>query len=112
MVIKERNPILWAILSYCCCFFPSFIWGWKVAKESAYLNNSEDNGFIEAILSIICPPAGIFLASKKLTTGLNAHGIAAEDNSLIYLILSLFGLSPIALFLMQKELNKVATSQI
>lgn len=111
MVIKERNPITWLILSYCCCFFPSLIWGWNIAKESAYLNDPEDNGMLEAVLCLLFAPVGIFLASKKLTTGLAAQGIAVEDRSVLYVIISFLGLAPVALFLMQKDLNKVATTQ-
>ena len=45
---------------------------------------------------------------KKFAEGCAARGIAHSDNSIIYLILGLFGLGLVADCLLQNDLNKLA----
>ena len=67
------------------------------------------------ILSIVtCGIYGIYWAYKmgqNLKMAKEARGLPADDRSVIYLILAIFGLQIVNYALMQDDLNKMADAQ-
>lgn len=50
------------------------------------------------------------MAGKRMYEAGKKHGIAIADNSVLYLILSIFGLGIVNYCLIQNDLNKFATN--
>ena len=107
MNIKKRNIVTAIILSIITCGIYMIYWAIMLAKEAVSVNDSNDNGLVEILLMIFLPFLGFFLAEQKLAKGCAAKGIAHNDNSILYLILGLVGLSIVNFAMMQNDLNKI-----
>lgn len=107
MQIEKREPVKCLILSIVTCGIYALIWYFKMGKEAAKVKNPDEEGTIDGILCLFIPFIGFFLAEKKFAEGCQAMGIQHEDKSVLYLILGLV-FNPIAGYMMQSELNKVA----
>jgi len=108
MNIKERNIIVAVLLSLITCGIYGIYWVVMMAREAVSVKDPSDNGLLEIILMLFLPFLGFFLAEKKFAEGCAAKGIAKSDNSIIYLILGLFGLAIVNYCMMQNDLNKLA----
>ncbi|MBQ6906080.1 MAG: DUF4234 domain-containing protein [Clostridia bacterium] len=114
MNIKKRNIVTAIILSIITCGIYMIYWAIMLAKEAVSVNDSNDNGLVEILLMIFLPFLGFFLAEQKLAKGCAAKGIAHNDNSILYLILGIVGLSIVNFAMMQNDLNKIvdATAEV
>lgn len=108
MNIQNRNIVTAIILTVVTCGIYGIYWAVMLAKEAVSVKDPSDNGLLEIVLMIFLPFLGFFLAEKKLAEGCQAKGIAHTDNSIIYLILGLFGLNIVNFCMMQNDLNKLA----
>lgn len=117
-MIERRNIALCIILSIVTCGIYGMVW-------FVWLNNdvntvSEEpnptSGGIALLLTIVtCGIYGLYWAYKqgeKLDAVAAKRGLPTGSKSIIYLLLSLFGLSIIAYALMQDELNKYSDSAV
>ena len=59
-------------------------------------------------LQLITEALAWYVAEKKFNEGCQARGIPHNDNSILYLVLGLFGLSIVNYCMMQNDLNKIA----
>ena len=114
MNIKKRNIVTAIILSIITCGIYAIYWAIMLAKEAVSVNDSNDNGLVEILLMIFLPFLGFFLAEQKLAKGCAAKGITHNDNSILYLILGIVGLSIVNFCMMQNDLNKIvdATAEV
>jgi len=65
---------------------------------------------LELLLCIVCPPYILYWFYKygKLIYEIQLEdNMPAEDNAILYLILSIFGLSIVAVAIMQSSMNKI-----
>lgn len=108
MKIKNRNIGTSILLSFVTCGIYAIVWSFQLAKEVVNFANEKDDGMLESILMIFFMPVGIFLTEKKFAEGCKNIGCDHEDKSVIYLILSIFGLGLVALAMMQADANKHA----
>ena len=73
------------------------------------------NIVLQIVLSIVtCGIYGIYWyykMGKTLKAAGDKNGVAIEDNSVLYLILGIFGLGIVGYCLMQSDLNKMADVQ-
>lgn len=117
-MIERRSIALCIILSIVTCGIYGMIWFvWlnddtnKVAEEP-----NPTSGGIALLLTIVtCGIYGLYWAYKqgeKLDAVAVKRGMPAGSKSILYLVLSLFGLGIIAYALMQDELNKYADSAV
>lgn len=107
-----RNPALVLIFSFITCGIYFLYWLYVTADELRnYLNDSSINPGIDLLISIICAPYVIYWMykyGKLLTAAQVKAGISpAEDNAILYLILSILGLPIISALIMQSGINKV-----
>lgn len=109
MAIKERNVVMCLVLSIVTCGIYSIYWAICMGREAVSVNDPNDNGVLEIILLLFLPFVGFYLAEQKLAKGCAAKGIEHKDNSVLYLILGLVGLGIVNFFMMQTDLNKLAT---
>ncbi len=108
MTIENRNIVTSIILTIVTCGIYGIIWAWKMAKDAVKVKDVNDDGTLEAVLTIFIPCIGFFLTERKFAEGCQEKGIPHSDNSILYLVLALFGLGIVDYCLMQSELNKIA----
>ena len=117
-MIKERNIALCIVLSIVTCGIYGIYWEVCLVDD---LNRAADtpndtNGITVFLLSLVtCSIYFIYwsyTAGSKLQKAQARFNLPSDNNqSVIYLLLSLFGLSIIVVALIQNELNKMATPQ-
>lgn len=112
-MIKERNIAVCIILSLVTCGIYGIIWFIGLTDDAAYVNDNRDFSGGKAFLLTLVT-CGIYSfywnykMGKELYEGKTKRGMQASDNSVLYLILAIFGLSIVSYCLMQNELNDVA----
>ncbi len=112
-MVKERNIVVCILLSIITCGIYAIYWFITLTDDTSKLNNDPDfSGVKSFIFSLItCGIYGIYWnykIGKEMYEANQKAGIQASDNSVIYLILSIFGLSIITYCLVQSELNTIA----
>ncbi len=111
--IEERNIAMVIILSLITCGIYGIYWFVKMTDEAKQLSSSDNaGGGLAFVYTLIT--CGIYMIYWNYKMGKNMYeagqkyGINIEDNSVIYLVLSLFGLGIVSECLMQNDLNKFA----
>lgn len=112
MTIKNRNPILAAVLSIVTCGIYYIYWAFCAAREAASVKDANDSGILEFILMLISPltVVGYYLIGKKFHEGCEAKGIEHKDNTILLAVLGLI-ITPVAVYLLQSDLNKLADAE-
>lgn len=108
MAIKERNIVAAVIFSIITCGIYAIYWAICMARDAVSVKDAKDSGVLEIVLMLFLPFLGFFLCEKKLAEGCAEKGIEHNDNSIVYLILGLCGLSIVNYCMMQNDLNKLA----
>lgn len=115
-MIKERNIAVSILLSIVTCGIYSIIWFISLTDEvsAASEDSSLPSGAMAFLLTLVtCGIYGYYWAYKmgKATLAANEkRGITASDNSILYIILAVFGLQIVNYALIQNELNAMANS--
>ena len=113
-MIKERNVALCIVLSLVTCGIYGIYWFVCLTNDTNTVTGEEGtSGGLAFLFSIItCGIYSFFWAYKqgeKLDKAKVERGMQSGSNAILYLLLSIFGLSIVAWALMQSELNKMAT---
>ena len=108
MAIKKRSIISCILLTLITCGIYGIYWVIVMTKDAVSVKDPSDNAVLEIVLMLLLPFLGIYLTEKKFAEGCAARGIAHSDNSIIYLVLALFGLGIVGDCLLQNDLNKLA----
>lgn len=111
-IIEKRDLALQLILSFLTCGIYSLYWMVTITDDvNKLLDEKNDSGIVNLLLSIIT--CGIYLIywnydiGKKLNKIGDKYNIEIQDNSIIYMILSILKLDIVSYVLMQSELNKI-----
>mgnify|MGYP003571614322 CR=1 FL=1 len=112
-MIKERNIVVCILLSIITCGIYGLYWFIVLTDDSAKANQAPEFTGVKAFIFTIitCGIYGIYWnykIGKELYEANQKVGINASDNSILYLILSIFGLSIVTYCLAQNELNTIA----
>ncbi|NLI89695.1 MAG: DUF4234 domain-containing protein [Epulopiscium sp.] len=109
-MIEERNVGLAIFFSVITCGIYSLYWLVKVTDEANSLSGEMGtSGGMVLLLSIVT--CGLYTIywnykmGKKLYMAQERAGRHASDNSVLYLILSLFGLHIVVLAIIQSDIN-------
>ena len=112
--MRERNIAVAIILTIVTCGIYGIYW-FIVLTDDARLASGDQqapSGGIAFLLTLItCGIYGIYWAykmGKTLVMAKQKAKLNAEDNSVLYLILQIFGLGIINYAIMQNELNQLA----
>lgn len=115
-MIQSRSIPLCIILSIITCGIYGLYWLVCLANDAntASGRTQEPSGGMVLLLTIVtCNIYGLFWmykAGEKIDSARVARGMPSQNNGLIYLLLSLFGLSIVSYALMQNEFNQFAGS--
>lgn len=117
-MIQQRNIALCIILSIVTCGIYSLIWFIHLADDTNLVTTPPINGKphtsggMALLLTIVtCGIYGYYWAYKqgeKLDNAKTARGLPPTNQSVIYLLLEIFGFGIVAWALMQSQLNEMA----
>lgn len=117
-MIQQRNIALCIILSIVTFGIYSLVWFIKLADDTNLVTTPPTNGKphtsggMALLLTIVtCGIYGYYWAYKqgeKLDNAKASRGMPTSNQSVVYLILEIFGLGIVAWALMQSQLNEMA----
>ncbi len=116
-MIQQRNIAVAIILSIVTCGIYSIYWFIVLSDDVGRANNNPNiSGGIAFLLNLVtCGIYGIYWSykmGKEMYAANQKAGIASSDNSILYLILSLFGFQIITWAILQNELNTFAANNV
>lgn len=109
--MAKRSVATAIILSIFTCGIYGIIWMISLSNEVSAFNGENQEGGMEFLLSIVT--CGIYYyywnykMGQKLVRAKQRAGQYAQDNSVLYLILAIFGLSIVSMALMQSQANEI-----
>jgi len=113
--IEERNVVVYLLLSIITCGLFGIYWLVVVLKDIATTSGEDINPWLVILLTIItCGIYGIYFnyqMGKYMAKAGENYNVKIEDNSILYLILSIFGLDIVNLCLIQNDLNTIAKTK-
>lgn len=112
-MVQNRNIAVCIILTIVTCGIYGIYWFIKLTDEANSVSSTPTaSGGIAFLLSLVT--CGIYMLywmykqGEKLDEAKAARGMQGGNSGVIYLILSIFGLSIVSYALMQDSLNKLA----
>lgn len=117
MIVTQRNIALCIIFSMLTCGLYGMYWLACLADDTNRVSNrmNDTSGGLVVLFTILtCNIYHIYWcykAGEKIDEARRARGMAPKDSGVIYLVLTLFGLSVVAWALLQNELNEMAYVQ-
>ena len=113
--IEERNVVVYLLLSIITCGLFGIYWLVVVLKDIATTSGEDINPWLVILLTIItCGIYGIYFnyqMGKYMAKAGENYNVKIEDNSILYLILSIFGFDIVNLCLIQNDLNTIAKTK-
>lgn len=113
-MIKKESLAKCIVLSIVTCGIYAFIWFYNMTKEVVSAGNrayKTSPGTATLLYLVTCGIYGIYW-SYKMGEALDdisiSKGLQPSNRAVLYLLLSLFGLSLVSWILIQLELNKLA----
>lgn len=108
----KKSPFLVLLLSLLTCGIYTYFWYADVTtKRNDYLGENEQSpGMVVLLSTITCGIYTIYwcyVVGKRLVQMQEKAGLRSRDDSLLYVLLILFGLGFFPVILIQNELNKV-----
>ena len=113
-MIEKRDVVKAIILSIVTCGIYGIIWFIKLTDDVKTASESNDmqSGTTAFLLTLItCGIYGFIWAysiGKAMQVAQQKNGLPDKDNSVLYLVLQLFGLSIVTYCLVQSDLNTIA----
>ena len=108
---EEKNIAVCIILAIVTCSIYMWFWMYNMIKKIRMLSNDTSDMIGEYLLLMLVPYYNIYWVytrGKKISEEAARRGIQITDNSVLYLILNLLGLSIVSYAMMQNDLNKLA----
>lgn len=114
-MIQKRSIAVAIILSIVTCGIYGIYWFIKLNDDANTASNTygTSGGMAFLLTLITCGIYGIYWAYKqgeKIDAAKTSRGIPSSNSGILYLILTIFGLSIVAWALMQNELNQMANA--
>lgn len=109
-IIKKRDIVISILLSFITCGIYGLYWFITMTDESNVLSDEKTASGAEALLYSIVT-CGIYFfywnykMGQKMANAGQKYNKSINDNSVLYLILSIFGLSLVNYCLIQNDLN-------
>lgn len=108
-MIKERNIVLQVVLTILTLGLYGIVWQVTITNDAVEASKGKHystGGILALVLSMVtCGLYGIYWTYKL---GQSVGSLKGGNDGILYLILTLFGLSPVIFILAQLELNNHA----
>lgn len=112
MATENRSIALCIVLSIVTCGIYGLYWYYCILSDLYALNGMENSAAMDLVLSIItCGIYAWYVLYKMgglLKEAKERNGVTASDNSVMFLVLGLFGLGIIVYCIVQNELNELS----
>lgn len=113
-MIKEKSIVTNILLSVVTCGIYAIVWFISLTDDvcAASDDRSMSGGMAFLLTIVTCGIYGYYWAyqmGKLMIKAQEKNGIQVKDNSIIYLILQIFGLGIVNYCLIQSDLNEIAT---
>lgn len=113
--IKEKNIALCIVLTIITCGIYGIVWFVTLTDDMRYASGDQTlSGGMAFLLTLVtCGIYGIYWAykmGKASALAKSNRGLPADDNSVLYLILQIFGLGIVNYCLIQNDLNSMANT--
>ena len=111
-MVKRREVGLAILWSFLTCGIYGLYWFIKLTDDVAYLSDDDSMTGIKALIFTLIT-CGIYFIYWNYKIGQMTYqaqeraGVPGKDNSVIYLVLSLFGLGIITYCLVQSDVNNI-----
>ncbi|NFH91579.1 DUF4234 domain-containing protein [Clostridium botulinum] len=111
-MIKKRNIAISILLSFITFGIYNLFWMGSLSNETSEYLNKPKSGVKEILIGIIT--LGLYFIYWNFKMGKRMYeiqenaGTKSSDNSMIYLILSIFGFIMIPVWIMQYDFNKIS----
>ena len=113
--IEERNIVVYLLLTLVTCGIFGIYWLVVMLKDIATTSGEDINPWMVILLSIItCGIYGIYFSyqmGKYMVKAGENYNVKIEDNSILYLILTIFGFGIVTYCLVQNDLNTIAKTK-
>lgn len=112
-MVREKNIVVSILLSLVTCGIYGLYWFITLTDDTNALSgNNETTGAVALLLTLVtCGIYGYYWAYKlgeKIDAIKTSHGEAAGSNSVLFLVLQIFGLGIVNYCIAQSEINKYA----
>ncbi len=112
-MIQKRSIAVCIILSIITCGIYALYWMACLNNDTNTASNTfgTSGGMVVLLTIVTCGIYGIYWAYKqgeKIDAAKNNRGVSSGNSGILYLLLTIFGLSIVAWALMQNELNQMA----
>lgn len=106
-----RSPVSVILLSIVTCGIYYIYWIYKSAQELQFFLQAQDmNPGMDCLLSVVCFPYSYYWwykYGKGMDEARSRVGLMPDNNSVLYLIMAIFGLHVVNAAIMQSSLNKL-----
>lgn len=113
-LFERRNIALCIILSIITCGIYGIVWAYQIVDDTHRLSRNEASPMAETLLIAFIPFYSLYWMyknCKQMYENSNKIGGNIQDNSIVCMLFSLFGLTVIALATIQNEFNKFEIDQ-
>ena len=112
-MIKERNIVVCILLSIVTCGIYGLYWFITLTDDASRANDDPSFTGVKAFLLtlVTCGIYNIYWnykIGKEMYEANHKRGIQSSDNSVLYLVLGIFGFGIVTYCLVQNELNVIA----
>ena len=115
-MIKEKNIVLNVVLSLVTCGIYGIVWFITITDDVSIVNDDKELSGGKAFLFTIitCGIYSIYWSykmGKEMYEARTKRDMHASDNSVLYLVLAIFGLGIVNYCLIQNDLNEIAQAE-
>lgn len=114
-MVSKKNVAMCVILSILTCGLYGIYWFYTLSEDAAFLGNDRSfSGGMAILLGIVT--CGIYTiywyykVGKLMFDAFDSRGMRTSDNSILYLVLGLFGLGIVNFCIIQNDINQLALS--
>ncbi len=105
--MTQRNIGISILLSIVTCGVYAYYWMYKMTQEITQYNNEDANPGIELVLSLFTCGIYFIYWNYKMGKRIAQAKLSSSDDSILYLLLSIFGLGIVSLAIMQNNMNNM-----
>lgn len=113
-MLKYRNVVSGLLLSIFTCGIYMIYWLYKITEDLKYELDNDNNPTLDIILMFVtCGLYSYYVFyrnARQVYLVEEKHGVYSTDNSILHLILAIFGLGLVALILQQEALNNIVNN--
>lgn len=112
-VVENKGIAMWIILSIVTCGICGLVWFISLVNDVNKVcdddKSNQSSGIVFLLTLVTCGIYGLiwfYQAGKRMEEAGKKYNMSISDNSVVYLLLNLFGLGIVCYALVQSDLNK------